>query len=83
MSGQLHNFWACADLGVQPGPARCGPLRPVAVRSITFARQLQPSDPLAPYFGYPGPIWSKTCSHMGSNLHAQTVKSYGFAAEGC
>ena len=75
----------CPELGSAlawcgPVPARCGPAGP---RSITFARQLQPSDPLTPYFYHPDPIWSKICSHMGSNLHGQTVKSDGFASEGC
>ena len=48
-----------------PVPARCGPAGP---GSITFARQLRSSGPLPLYFCFPDPIWSKTCSDMGSNL---------------
>ena len=62
---------------------RCGPVRPGRAQFHNFCTSAVALWTPTPYFCSPDPIRSKTCSHVGSNLHAQTVKSDGFAAEGC
>ena len=86
MTGRLHTCPAPTLSGVG---SICGPLRPAAavsgqagLSSITFTRQLPPLTPYSPTFAILTPSDYNPCSHMGSNLHAQTVKSAGIAAEG-
>ena len=76
MTDRLHT---CPAPALSRVGFRSAPFRPVPPRCA----HLRPGRAQFHNFCTPDPIWSKTCSDLGSNLHAQTVKSYGFAAEGC